>query len=703
MNIPTIPICPPKKDTIIIRPTGCSNNKNYIAWNDIKNKPFQNIDKTFFSVDTSGNITLSKELNNNINYLNITVNEIKADSNIQPDWNQNDETKKDYIKNRTHWVEEKAVLEETTFTIEESDGMCALGNFPATLSAGDICTVVYDGKTYTCTVFEFGTDIAGIGCDAFEIAFQKQPDDLYAITIGSYAGEHTISILQTTYHTIPDEFIPWEESPTADSILYTAQSLTEEQQAQARANIGADFSTKMDANNPVGTGSFSMNRKAGTIVGVNSHAEGNNTTASRDYSHAEGNETTASGYSSHSEGVQTTASGKSSHAEGSETVARGEYSHAEGIGTTASGSYSHAEGSYTTASGPISHAEGASTKASGYYSHAEGTSTTASQFYSHAEGYQTTASGQSSHAEGYSTNNFSSVVTTTHPTTDDIITDWQTKKFSVAKGNYSHVEGKDNLSLGDSSHAEGDSTTASGEYSHAEGSETVASGYTSHAEGAGTIASGDNSHAQGKYNIEDTSNIYADIIGNGASTTARSNAATVDWNGNAWYAGDVYTGSTSGTNKDEGSKKLATEEYVNSSIAASGGTYYVELDGSFPNYTLSETTPLADITAAYNDGKALFCRCSTGNYTVTLPLFVPATELNTWIFSGSGGAAAMNMPAQYFTIVVSAQGVTAEDKGLVQTDAIVTSVSASSTDSEVPSAKCLYDLLGNVTALIDAM
>ena len=58
MNIPTIPICPPKKDTIIIRPTGCSNNKNYITWNDIKNKPFQNIDKTFFSVDTSGNITL---------------------------------------------------------------------------------------------------------------------------------------------------------------------------------------------------------------------------------------------------------------------------------------------------------------------------------------------------------------------------------------------------------------------------------------------------------------------------------------------------------------------------------------------------------------------------------------------------------------------------------------------------------------------
>lgn len=34
---------------------------------------------------------------------------------------------------------------------------------------------------------------------------------------------------------------------------------------------------------------------------------------------------------------------------------------------------------------------------------------------------------------------------------------------------------------------------------------------------------------------------------------------------------------------------------------------------------------------------------------------------------------------------------------------IVTSVSASSTDEQVPSAKCLYDLVGNVTAQIDAM
>ena len=203
-----------------------------------------------------------------------------------------------------------------------------------------------------------------------------------------------------------------------DGKLYTAPGVT-------------DISTKMDANNPVGTGSFSMNRKAGTVIGTNSHTEGFNTTASGYSSHAEGNQTIASGFCS------------------------------------------HVEGDHATASGYISHAEGNNANASGFCSHAEGNG-------------------------------------------------------------------------------------------------TIASGTNSHAEGSLTTANGTNSHVQGKCNIEDTSNIYADIIGNGTSDTARSNAATVDWSGNAWFAGDVYVGSTSGTNKDEGSKKLATEEYVNSSIAAGG-------------------------------------------------------------------------------------------------------------------------------------
>lgn len=98
--------------------------------------------------------------------------------------------------------------------------------------------------------------------------------------------------------------------------------------------------------------------------------------------------------------------------------------------------------------------------------------------------------------------------------------------------------------------------------SHAEGYQSRATKFGSHAEGVGTDALSDCQHVQGRFNLSDTAGKYLDIIGNGDSNVSRSNASTVDRHGNAWFSGDVYTGSTSGTNKDEGSKKLATEEYV---------------------------------------------------------------------------------------------------------------------------------------------
>ena len=91
-------------------------------------------------------------------------------------------------------------------------------------------------------------------------------------------------------------------------------------------------------------------------------------------------------------------------------------------------------------------------------------------------------------------------------------------------------------------------------------------GDSSHAEGYYTEASGDSSHAEGRYNIADTSVSLAHIVGNGTQQK-RSNAHTLDWKGNAWFAGDVHVGSNSGINKDGGSKKLATEQYVNDEIS----------------------------------------------------------------------------------------------------------------------------------------
>lgn len=124
------------------------------------------------------------------------------------------------------------------------------------------------------------------------------------------------------------------------------------------------------------------------------------------------------------------------------------------------------------------------------------------------------------------------------------------RKSNTTIGNYSHTEGYDTEASGRFSHAEGNNSITSGECSHAEGQSTIALGDYSHAEGYDTIATGKHQHVQGKYNINDVDadgnplNTYAHIVGNGyfdkkTYKTVYSNAHTLDWSGNAWYAGSV--------------------------------------------------------------------------------------------------------------------------------------------------------------------
>lgn len=178
---------------------------------------------------------------------------------------------------------------------------------------------------------------------------------------------------------------------------------------------------------------------------------------------------------------------------------------------------------------------------------------------------------------------------------------------SLVNAPYAIAEGTTTLASGHSSHAEGSGTIAKGHSSHAEGASTAADGDASHAEGADTIANHKSQHVQGEYNIEDDSTAaatkrgnYAHIVGNGAGDSARSNAHTLDWSGNAWFAGDVYVGSTSGMNKDAGSKKLITidevpDAPVTSVNSKTGAVQLNAIDvGALPNTTIipSKTSQL---------------------------------------------------------------------------------------------------------------
>lgn len=170
-------------------------------------------------------------------------------------------------------------------------------------------------------------------------------------------------------------------------------------------------------------------------------------------------------------------------------------------------------GTKSQALGNKSFAEGSKTIAFGNNTHAEGNGTFAVGPHSHSEGSGTTSIGNSSHAQGRDT---------------------------VAEGDNAHAEGHGTSAIGDNAHAEGYVTEARGEHSHAEGFKTIAQHDDSHTEGIGTVTGGGCQHVQGRWN-KAMGGDYAHVVGNGSDDDNRSNAHTLDWNGNAWYAGTVET------------------------------------------------------------------------------------------------------------------------------------------------------------------
>ena len=249
-----------------------------------------------------------------------------------------------------------------------------------------------------------------------------------------------------------------------------------------------DISGKADKADTVLDTTLSRGRKANTTVGEGSFAFGNDVEASNYFSHAEGYHTIASEAYSYAEGNNTTASGAEAHAEGFKTIASGMAAHAEGGNSQALGSFSHVEGGHGFAPG----------------------GNIAYGLASHAEGSSTKANSQSSHAEGSGT---------------------------IANGNSSHTGGKYNIEDSYNSWSEWMSGT---EYSIGDkvkittivANETTVKGYIC------KTANSDAEFIASKW-TEDMYMNYARIIGNGTSS-ARSNAYALGWDGTGHYMGDVY-------------------------------------------------------------------------------------------------------------------------------------------------------------------
>lgn len=198
--------------------------------------------------------------------------------------------------------------------------------------------------------------------------------------------------------------------------------------------------------------------------------------------------------------------------------------------------------------------------------------------------------------------------------------------YNNSEADFSHAEGYETYASGDSTHSEGRLTYAIGDYSHAEGEGTNAYANYSHAEGSNTIANGIYQHVQGKYNIADTTSL--DIIGNGTDNDNRSNAYTLDTNGNGWFSGEVYVGSTSGTNKDSGSVRLAKISELDTKVDKTTTIAGINLQG---NITVAELVDALKIEMLKIENPVGHIRMETTDTN-------PATYLGfgTWVLWGSG-------------------------------------------------------------------
>ena len=231
---------------------------------------------------------------------------------------------------------------------------------------------------------------------------------------------------------------------------------------------------------------------------------------------------------------------------------------------TASSDYSHAEGQNTVASGETAHAEGYRAQANGNYSHAEGKSTCAFGIGTHTEGYNINydgiatykAQGTGSHIEGYSQGSVNSY------------------------GEGSHIEGYTDASVirrcnGKGAHIEGCNSTTN------DGTDAA------HVEGYYTIADAAYHHIEGKYNLQDGDAMYQHIAGNGTSSN-RSNSHTLDWQGNAVFAGTV---SNSGADYAEYFEWLDENDNVDDRVG-----YIVTLEGNKIKFANSEDDVLGIVS-----------------------------------------------------------------------------------------------------------
>ena len=130
----------------------------------------------------------------------------------KPDWNQNDPTAADYVKNRPFSAERKTILERQTVTgFAINNGLYA-ATLPNALEITDGKTIVYwDGNEYEC-IAQYGyvgNQMLTGGMDTHEpFGIMVQDGTTIIASITSNATSHEIGVDSKIIHKLDAEYLP---------------------------------------------------------------------------------------------------------------------------------------------------------------------------------------------------------------------------------------------------------------------------------------------------------------------------------------------------------------------------------------------------------------------------------------------------------------------------------------------------------------
>ena len=545
---------------------------------------------------------------------NITVG---GEDNVQSDWNQNDNTADDYIKNKPTIPDVFVVTpnvttyNELTAAIQSGKYMCIHDNDTAVNELSWIYFAEIDGEidihyTRGASYKHYKINSSNVWTTAAYSYFLTGDSTLSASKLSGTipstvtattqtAGDNSTKIATTAYvdgaiSSLPDPMVFKGSLGTGGTITtlptaaaankgFTYKVIEDGTYASQAAKVGDTFISDGSAWILIPSG----DEPSGTVTSVGIQSASNNTIS------VIGSPITSSGTIELGLKLGYTTSGNNRAVQADENgnlyVTQGAIGATNWLDGSATGSVR------TSGSG-----EESVTYTIGLYATSEGRGSKAFGNFSHAEGYDT-----------------------------------------QAKNSASHAEGSDTLASGTSSHAEGDSTTASGACAHSEGFASVASGSCSHASGDYVKAAGNNSSVYGKFNIEDStaytkttdttidtnktyyilnnrkfdkvsspstsdlSSYYehtpnnaqlAFIIGNGVVNN-RSNAFTVDWDGNV----DIPTGAKY---KINGTALSASDVGAQPTLISGTNIKTINNESLLGNGNINITAGVSDVTVSGN-------------------------------------------------------------------------------------------------------